>query len=223
MPDAAQRMIAAVVLVVVSPALLVLGIAIRLESPGPALYRARRVGEGGRTFVCYKLRTMTGARTAGRDPRISRANDPRVTRLGRRLRALRLDELPQLWNVARGEMRLVGPRPEDPAFVDLGEVAHREVFTARPGITGLAQLAFVDEAMWLTGDESERLYRELVQPRKVAVDLAYLRRRGPRLDLWILASTAATVLGRRPDPARISAIVGNDDWRLPSGSAQPPA
>jgi lipopolysaccharide/colanic/teichoic acid biosynthesis glycosyltransferase len=136
---------------------------------------------------------------------------------------MRLDELPQLWNVARGEMRLVGPRPEDPAFVDLGEVAHREVFTARPGITGLAQLAFVDEAMWLTGDESERLYRELVQPRKVAVDLAYLRRRGPRLDLWILASTAATVLGRRPDPARISAIVGNDDWCLPSGSAQPPA
>jgi lipopolysaccharide/colanic/teichoic acid biosynthesis glycosyltransferase len=223
MPDAAQRMIAAAVLVIVSPALLVLGIAIRLESPGPALYRARRVGEGGRTFVCYKLRTMTGARTAGRGPRISRANDPRVTRLGRRLRAMRLDELPQLWNVARGEMRLVGPRPEDPAFVDLGEVAHREVFTARPGITGLAQLAFVDEAMWLTGDESERLYRELVQPRKVAVDLAYLRRRGPRLDLWILASTAATVLGRRPDPARISAIVGNDDWRLPSGSAQPPA
>jgi lipopolysaccharide/colanic/teichoic acid biosynthesis glycosyltransferase len=213
MPDLVQRLLAAALLALLTPALGLLAVAIRLESGGPALFRAERVGAGGRPFTCYKLRTMAVRPVLG--PRISSADDARVTRLGRRLRSLRLDELPQLWNVVRGEMRLFGPRPEDPAFADLGSELGREVFAARPGIAGLAQLAFADEAAWLDGPDPERSYREVVQPRKLAVDRAYLRNRGVGLDVWIAAATIGTLAGRRPDLARISALVGDDSWRLP--------
>ena len=161
---------------------------------GPLLYRARRVGEGGTTFSVLKIRTM---REGAGGTRITMAEDPRVTPLGRRLRRYRIDELPQLINVVRGEMSMVGPRPEDPLFVDLTDPDHRRVFTARPGITGLAQLEFHDEARLLSGPDAERRYREEVLPAKLRLDLAYLDRRSARLDLQILLRTVGTVFGRR--------------------------
>jgi lipopolysaccharide/colanic/teichoic acid biosynthesis glycosyltransferase len=201
-----QRLIAVGVGTSLLPFLVVLVILIRVTSRGPALYRATRVGSGGRPFVCYKLRTMEWG--GGPGPAVSVAADPRVTRLGRGLRRLRLDELPQLWNVVRGQMLLVGPRPEDPRFVDLTDPIHRRVFTATPGITGLTQLVYADEARCLGGDDPETAYRRDLLPAKVALDARYLDRRSTALDAWILGQTIATLLGRGPDRAAIEARLG---------------
>jgi lipopolysaccharide/colanic/teichoic acid biosynthesis glycosyltransferase len=126
---------------------------------------------------------------------VTTSGDPRVTRLGRLLRRYRIDELPQLINVMRGEMSLVGPRPEDPVFVDLSDPLHRRVFSARPGITGLAQLAFHDEAERLVGPDAEQRYREEILPAKLLLDADYLDRRSTVLDVRIIVRTVRTVLG----------------------------
>ena len=159
---------------------------------GAFLYRARRVGEGTSIITVLKVRTMTeGAGGSG----LTMSGDPRVTRLGRLLRRYRIDELPQLVNVVRGEMSLVGPRPEDPSFVDLSDPLHRRVFSAKPGITGLAQLAFHDEAERLVGPDAEQRYRDEILPAKLRLDATYLDRRTTLLDLKILLRTIRTVLG----------------------------
>jgi lipopolysaccharide/colanic/teichoic acid biosynthesis glycosyltransferase len=167
-------------------------VAMRLSGDrGPFLYRATRVGEHGDGFTVLKVRTMAaGSHGAG----ITGPGDPRITRLGRLLRRYRLDELPQLINVLRGQMSLVGPRPEDPRFVDWSDPVHARVFTARPGITGLAQLAFHDEAERLGGTDIEERYRREILPAKLRLDLEYLDHRSTLLDLRILARTARTVL-----------------------------
>jgi lipopolysaccharide/colanic/teichoic acid biosynthesis glycosyltransferase len=195
MPDLLQRFAGAALGVASLPLVVALAVLVRLDSPGPVLHRAMRIGRGGRPFVCFKIRTMRIDGEAG--PDVTASDDPRVSSVGQVLRRLRLDELPQLWNVARGEMRLVGPRPEAPAFVDLGEDLHRRVFAATPGITGLAQLLFIDEASLLRGPDPDRAYRASVLPAKLQVDAAYLDRRSARLDLWILGRTIAAMAGGR--------------------------
>ena len=180
-------------LVVATPLLLVMAVAMRLSGDrGPFLFRAHRVGAGGATFTVLKVRTMSpGAPGAG----ITGPRDARITPIGRVLRRYRLDELPQLVNVLRGEMSLVGPRPEDPRFVDWSNPVHRRVFAARPGITGLAQLEFRDEAKRLVGPDIEEQYRNEILPAKLQVDLAYLDRQSMLLDLHIIARTARTLFG----------------------------
>ena len=199
MPDSVQRVLGIVGAIVTLPLLLALGLAIRVDSRGPALYASRRLGEGAQPFRCFKLRTMTW-RPNDPGAGLTGPADPRVTRVGRLLRRTRLDELPQLWHVAAGRMRLVGPRPEDPAYVDLAEPLHREVFTAKPGITGLAQLLYVDEAAQLDVADPDAHYRQVILPAKLRLDAAYLRHRSTRLDLWILGRTPMAILGRRPQP-----------------------
>jgi lipopolysaccharide/colanic/teichoic acid biosynthesis glycosyltransferase len=180
-------------LAVATPILAGVALAMRMSGDrGPFLYRARRVGEGARTFTVLKVRTMTEG--AG-GPALTMSEDPRVTHLGRLLRRYRIDELPQLVNVVRGEMSLVGPRPEDPVFVDWSDPVHVRVFSARPGITGLAQLEFHDEAERLTGPDRERRYRDEILPAKLRLDVAYLEHRTTLLDLKILMQTVRTVLG----------------------------
>lgn len=196
MSDALQRVLAGLGAVLTLPLLGVLGLAVRASSPGPAIHASQRVGDGGRLFACHKLRTMTVDGPPG--PALTVRADPRVTRLGGLLRRMRLDELPQLWDVARGEMRLVGPRPEAPEFVDFDDPLQREVFTARPGITGLAQLFHTDEAADLQGPDPVAHYRAVILPRKLRFDAAYLHHRTARLDLWILARTPLALAGRRP-------------------------
>ena len=216
LPDVVQRAIATALVIAVAPLLAILALLIRLDSRGPILYRATRIGEGGRPFVCLKLRTMRAGRAAP-GPAITVTDDPRVTRVGSRLRAMRLDELPQLWNVVRGEMRLVGPRPEDPRFVDMSDALHREVFGARPGITGLSQLVFIDEARLLPKAGGDDAYRSTVLPRKLVIDRAYLRARSTALDVRILAWTLGAIVGRQPPRRVISSLLGSDDWELPAG------
>jgi lipopolysaccharide/colanic/teichoic acid biosynthesis glycosyltransferase len=185
-------------LAMASPILAGLLAAMRLSGDrGPFLHRARRVGEGGRIISVLKIRTMV---VNGEGPRLTGLDDPRVTPLGRVLRRYRLDELPQLINVVHGEMSLVGPRPEDPAFVDATDPLHRRVFAAKPGITGLAQLQFHDEAELLVGADPERRYREEILPAKLRLDAEYLDRRTTLLDVEILLRTVWTVFGRPSVP-----------------------
>lgn len=197
MPDTFQRVAGLVLAILTGPLLLALGLAVRLETSGPILFRAERMGSGGRPFKCLKLRTMRANRL-DQGPGVTTGRDDRVTRVGGFLRRFRLDELPQLWNVAGGQMRLVGPRPEDPRFVDMDRPLHREVFTATPGIAGLTQLVYHDEGrLFDDAADPDTHYREEILPRKLAIDATYLRHRSTKLDLWILAQTPRALLGRR--------------------------
>jgi lipopolysaccharide/colanic/teichoic acid biosynthesis glycosyltransferase len=196
-------------LALAAPVLAGVAMAMRLSGDrGPFLYRARRVGEGAVDITVLKVRTMAEGASGSN---LTMPGDPRVTRLGRLLRKYRIDELPQLVNVVRGEMSLVGPRPEDPSFVDLSDPLHRRVFSAKPGITGLAQLGFHDEANRLVGPDAEKRYRDEILPAKLRLDAAYLDRRTTLLDLQILAQTVRTVLRcnrrlNRPETDRDSGL-----------------
>ena len=186
---------AAVGLVLSSPFVLAGAIAVKLDSPGPAFYKGERVGLGGREFHMIKLRSMM----AGSDrngPSVTVAADPRVTRVGRFLRRSKLDELPQLVNVLRGEMSLVGPRPEHANYVKLYTPEQKRVLSMRPGITGPAVLAFVDEEAMLNGAHAETIYEREVMPRKLALDLEYVDHHSFGGDLRILGRTAALVVKR---------------------------
>jgi len=183
--------LASIGLVLAAPALAIAAVAMRMAGDtGPFLYRAPRVG-GGTTFTVLKVRTMV---PAAEGFRVTLADDERVTRVGRVLRRYRIDELPQLINVLKGDMSLVGPRPEDPSYVDLSNPQHRRVFAAKPGITGLAQLEFHNEAALLAGPDAERRYREEILPAKLKLDDEYLDRRTTLLDLQILWRTVRIVL-----------------------------
>jgi lipopolysaccharide/colanic/teichoic acid biosynthesis glycosyltransferase len=186
-------------LALTGPLLALCALAIWLESPGPVLFRQERVGERGRRFTMLKLRSM---RTSS-DPMLHReyvasfirgqaqadaqggmyklVDDPRITRVGRWLRRTSLDELPQLWNVLRGEMSLVGPRPPIPYELEHYQPAHLQRLEARPGITGL----------WQVSGRNRTTFEQMV-----ALDLEYIRRRSLALDLWILFKTVPVVFAR---------------------------
>jgi lipopolysaccharide/colanic/teichoic acid biosynthesis glycosyltransferase len=179
-------------LVVALPIMVGAAAAMRLSGDaGPFLYRAPRNGANGRAFTILKIRTMAPDATG---PAITVAADRRITPVGRALRHFHIDELPQLFNVLRGEMSLVGPRPEHPDFIDLADPVHHRVFSARPGITGPAQLMFRDEAELLVGADADRAYRERILPAKVQLDDEYLASRTVWLDLRILIRTLLTAL-----------------------------
>jgi lipopolysaccharide/colanic/teichoic acid biosynthesis glycosyltransferase len=180
-------------MVALSPVIGAIAAAIALDSPGPVLYRATRSGRDGLPFTMYKFRTMRERRES-HGPKITTHADRRVTRVGRLLRPTRLDELPQLWNVLRGEMSLVGPRPEDPQYVALYSPEDRTVLAARPGVTSLAALLYRDEERLLVGEGWERVYIDEVMPAKLAIDRAYVEQQSLWLDLKILAATALAPL-----------------------------
>jgi lipopolysaccharide/colanic/teichoic acid biosynthesis glycosyltransferase len=161
-------------------------IAIYLDSPGPVLYRSRRVGRGGEMFEMLKFRKMH--RDAGSEP-LTASRDERFTPIGRFLADTRLDELPQIVNVLRGEMRLVGPRPELPYFTEQFASEYADILTVTPGITGNAQLLFVNEKSLLLGPASSDTYTDEVLPAKIVVDLDYVRWHTLAGDARIVACT----------------------------------
>jgi len=175
-------------LIILSPLLLGIALAVRLTSPGPALYRARRVGQHGEEFTLYKFRSMV-ANADRQGPGITAAQDRRITRVGRFLRRTKLDELPQLLNVLRGDMSLVGPRPEDPRYVALYTPEQRRILDYRPGITSMASLTYRNEERLLAGEDWERVYVEQVLPAKLAIDLEYARRANLRRDIALILRT----------------------------------
>jgi lipopolysaccharide/colanic/teichoic acid biosynthesis glycosyltransferase len=189
--------LAAVGLILLLPLMAVIALLIKLDSPGSVLFAHERVGRHGRKFKVLKFRTMVqdapklgGAITAG--------HDPRITRIGRLLRLTKLDELPQLWNVLKGEMSLVGPRPEVERYVQLWEPELRElVLSVRPGITGLTQIRYRHEERLLAQQpDPEKYYREVLLPLKLASDAEYVRRRSLMFDLSLLLRTVIALFQR---------------------------
>lgn len=182
-------------LMLLAPLFLLLGLLVKLDSSGPVFYKARRVGRGGVPFRMYKFRTMrVDADQVG--PALTFKDDPRITRVGRWLRRFRLDELPQLINVLRGDMSLVGPRPEAPEFVQLSQPIWWQVLTVRPGICGLAQLTFaIDEAAVLNNQATiDSDYLTQILPIKLNLDLRYVQQQSLLFDLRVLAQTVLLLL-----------------------------
>lgn len=180
-------MTALLLLLLSSPFLLLVALAVRLQDGGPVLFRQERIGRHGKPFPLWKFRSMS---VGGKGTAITAGGDRRVTPLGRLLRRYKLDELPQLWNVLRGDMSLIGPRPEVPCFVDSTSPVWQAVHSVRPGITDLATLVYRDEERILAGfTDPERGYREAVLPAKLALNLQYLKQRSAARDLKLLALT----------------------------------
>jgi lipopolysaccharide/colanic/teichoic acid biosynthesis glycosyltransferase len=202
--------VAAAALAVVSPVLAVVAALIRLTSPGPVIYRARRAGLHGRPITVLKFRTMCV--DGGGGGAITASGDPRVYPLGSWLRRCKVDELPQLVNVLRGEMSIIGPRPEDPRIVaEHYREEHMPTLGVPPGLTSPGSLYNSTHGQAaLTGPDPDAVYAERVLPVKLALDLVYLRRRCLRYDLGLVARTAwivgALAMGRRrfADPPELA-------------------
>jgi len=181
-------------ILLLSPLLGVIAVLVRLDSQGPVLFRQERVGKSGRPFQILKFRTMRvdAERVGGQ---LTVRNDPRITGIGRFLRKAKLDELPQLMNVFRGDMSLVGPRPEVPRYVAMYTPEQRRVLEVPPGITDLASIEFRDENEFLQDhDDPETFYVTQIMPKKLELNLLYLSRRSFVFDLFIIFRTLWRVL-----------------------------
>lgn len=187
--------LALALLVIFSPLLAIVAWLIKHEDGGPILYSGSRIGQHGQPFKILKFRTMVlNADRLG--PAITTGDDRRITRIGRFLRASKLDELPQLINVLKGEMSLVGPRPEAPAYVALYTLEQRRVLTVKPGITGLAAIEYRHEARLLQAATLADVYEREIMPAKLKLDLKYIRHRSFMYDLQLLARTGLAIFSR---------------------------
>lgn len=207
LPRWVEAPVAALLLLGCAPLLLPLLLAIRLGSPGPALFRQQRVGRFGRPFTLIKLRTMrvtTGGTDRPQD-NVTARGDHRITALGRILRSSKLDELPELWNIVRGELSFVGPRPEVPALVQLEDARWQKVLEVRPGLTDPVTLRLRNEENLLAEvtEDRELFYRQVLQPWKLDGYLEYLGRRSAGSDLTVLFETLLAILWpqRAPPPS----------------------
>lgn len=165
-----------------TPIVILISLLIKITSPGPVLYKQKRVGKDGKVFTLYKLRTMIENAEKKGGPVLASQEDPRVTKVGKILRRTRLDELPQLLNVLRGEMSLVGPRPERLHFVKQHKVLHELRLAVKPGLTGLAQI---------------RSFYDLKPQHKIKYDYLYIQRRNLSLNLYILIKTIPILLSKK--------------------------
>jgi len=200
--------LSSVALLLLWPVLLAVALAVRLDSPGPVLFRQQRVGLHGQLFWIHKFRSMRwdapnepqAANTSAAGPQVTAASDARITRVGRFLRRSKLDELPQLWDVWRGAMSLVGPRPEVPRFMAQYEPAVRDqILSVRPGITDWAAVAFRDEeGLLANADDPESVYVNTIMPIKQAYYLHHVRTHSLWGDLRILWATACVLAGAQP-------------------------
>ena len=192
---ALDLVVAAVALAILLPLLLLIALLVVLDSRGPVLYRAERAGFRGRRLRMLKFRKMGPDAGGGA---LTVAGDERLTRVGAWLVRTKLDELPQLWHVLRGEMSLVGPRPESPEHVERFRREYGAILAVRPGLTGYTQLAFARERVILDPDDPAGHYLNALLPQKVALDRLYATRPSMRRDLRIIAATVATLVFRLP-------------------------
>ncbi len=190
MPRFVDLIFAAFGLLLGAPLWLAIALAVKFSSPGPVLFSQERIGRHGHIFQILKFRTMRLDPTGELYLRTLGDRDPRVTKVGRFLRRTKLDEIPQLFNVLRGEMSLVGPRPEVPKFVSLQDALQLEVLSVRPGLTDPASIVFRNESSLLEKAlDPERYYREKILPRKLALSRSYINQRSPRRDVGVIAKT----------------------------------
>ena len=186
-----ERVAAATALVFLSPFLIAIAAAVSFSTPGGALYLAERVGKDGRTFQLIKFRTMVAGRGGG--SHVTVYGDTRITRVGAFLRRWKLDELPQLINIAKAEMSFVGPRPEDPKYVAMYTVEQLQILKFQPGLTSPASILYRDEQSQLGGSDPETHYIRAVLPQKLQTDLAYFSDRNWLSDLAILMRTMTAI------------------------------
>lgn len=186
-----------VAILLLGPILLLVGAAVKLTSPGPVFFRQERIGRRFRPFVIYKFRTMVQDAPMRGGP-ITVGDDPRITRIGRLLRTTKIDELPQLINVLKGEMSLVGPRPEAPKYVEQFRKDYEDILQVRPGITDLASIEYRHEAAVLgQARDGERAYTESVLPEKIRLAKEYLRRASFWFDVKLICRTVVSLVGDR--------------------------
>jgi len=213
-PRFIEATLAGIGILVCLPILLATAAIVWATSRGPILFRQPRVGLRGLTFTMIKFRTM---RVNDAPLQVTAKGDPRITAIGRWLRLFKLDELPEIWNVLRGDMSLVGPRPEVPRYVDLQNPLWREVLQVRPGITDPVTLRLRNEESLLSsvGADSERFYREILQRYKLLGYCQYLRRRSFWGDVGVVVSTllAVVVPASTPPPTEeeVRAVVAEAD------------
>jgi lipopolysaccharide/colanic/teichoic acid biosynthesis glycosyltransferase len=187
-PEWVDKLLALTALTILSPLFAAIAIAVAAGSGWPIFFKQQRVGQNGKTFWLIKFRTMRGGK---KGPSITARGDSRITSVGRFLRKFKLDELPQLWNVARGEMSLVGPRPEVPQFVDMNNPVWQSVLRAKPGITDPASIAFRNEEEILAkAADPIAFYESNILPAKLALNLEYLEKKSFSRDLLVIAQTA---------------------------------
>ena len=181
-------------LILISPVLLTLAILIKREDRGSVFYRGVRVGRFGKLFRIFKFRTMVlNAEKLGGPSTAD--DDPRITNVGRFIRKFKLDELPQLINVLKGEMSIVGPRPEVQMYVDMFTEEEKAILTVRPGITDWASIWNPDEGAILAGSaDPEKTYMEKIRPEKIRLQLKYVKERSFWNDLKIIAQTLITIV-----------------------------
>ena len=180
----------------VSPILLTIAILIKKEDGGPVFYRGIRVGRFGKPFRIFKFRTMVvnAERLGGPS---TADDDPRVTKMGKFIRKFKLDELPQLINVLKGEMSVVGPRPEVQMYVDMFTEEEKAILSVRPGITDWASIWNPDEGAILAGSpDPEKTYMEKIRPEKIRLQLKYVEEKSLWVDLKIILETLVTVFKR---------------------------
>jgi len=184
-------------LVIVSPLIAVIAVVVKVESPGPVLYKGARAGKAGKPFRILKFRTMVvdaeeigGPSTAD--------DDPRITKVGKFIRKYKLDELPQLINVLKGEMSVVGPRPEVPIEVETYNDEERRILNVKPGITDYASMTFHNEGEILKGSsDPHQAYREKIRPGKIRLALKYVDEQSFWVDLKIIIQTIIALVKTR--------------------------
>lgn len=185
----------AVGLIILGPLFLLIAILIKLDSTGPVFFKQKRIGLKGKMFNIYKFRTML-ANTKGEDRQITIGLDSRITRLGRILRKFNLDELPQLINVLKGEMSLVGPRPEVPKYVELYSEGQKKVLSVKPGMTDYASIEFNKENEILaSSSHPEDDYVRKIIPQKIILNFKYINDRSILLDFKLILRTLREILG----------------------------
>ncbi len=188
-------------LLLLAPLFVEVAVVTRSTSRGPALFRQPRVGKNGKIFAILKFRSMVAFRQQG--PLITAAGDSRVTSWGAFLRRHKIDELPQLWNVLKGEMSLVGPRPEVQNYVRGYTPLQRRVLEVRPGITDAASLAYrTEEKVLAMSHDPEKYYVEVLLPKKLALNLAYIEGYNFSQDLSLVLMTITSLLGKQEQPAK---------------------
>jgi lipopolysaccharide/colanic/teichoic acid biosynthesis glycosyltransferase len=181
-------------LILLSPLFVIISVLIKLDSHGSVFFLGRRVGKDGKIFIILKFRSME-ENSVTKGPAITVAGDARVTRIGKYLRRTKIDELPQLFNVVKGDMSLVGPRPEDPQYVSLYSDTQKEVLGVRPGITSASSIQYSNEESLLAVQGLDA-YETMIMPQKLATDLEYVRCHSFIGDLMILLQTVAQVLNK---------------------------
>ena len=190
--------VALLALVVLAPALAVVALAICIEGGPPIFFSQTRLGQGGRHFQLHKFRKFRPQQEMP-GPAVTVRGDPRMTRVGRLLERTKLDELPQLWNVLKGDMALVGPRPESLAFRDCFSGEYQGVLDHKPGLFGPCQVVFRNEGcLYESGRDPEEFYRDVLFPLKARVDLMYFGRRSLSSDLSLLVCGVLAVCGWSP-------------------------